>query len=587
MMKRLLLILFVCSSVLQVAANDIKPDEAYKTSAEYLTLRDSMRHAFNDGDSSRFNLAVKRLERYLLEQKDLHAYYTQRCNEIVFLLNRQNIFEAYKLAKQLSAELTDRKMDSEMYMAINMMGHIYRYCGDTKSAAKCFWDVIHRMEKEGYRESEPAIYMNLVNIVVNKNPEEALQLIEQALEIARETSPDRTFDIETRRTLVYYHMGDMPRFLEGYKAYKEGREKGLSSVHSRSLEVYYQASQGHVDEAVRLAMETADDAYETAAGIYANAGRWQEAYHALQKRAAESDSINSLILSGSMQGIQEELRSYEAMRRVDRIRLYALAGTVVLLLLLALALVYIVQTRRHHLREMKKAYERIVESDKMKTIFMQNVSHEVRTPLNVISGFAQILAADYELSPDERRHIAGVMSHNTHRITTMIDDVLDMSVNDVPVPDDELTSLPCNEMLRSIALEFRKDKTDDDPELHFDTTLSDDFMVTTSESVLQRVLHPLLDNAVKNAPHGMVTLRATVADDQLVLHVEDNGCGIPADKAEQIFERFAKLDSFKEGLGLGLPTSRMMARRLGGDVRLDTSYTGGARFVVTLPLKKG
>ena len=151
----------------------------YKQSKEYLTLRDSVHHTFNAGDSARFFKAVSALEDYLFQQGDVHAYYTQRCNEIVFELNSQRIFEAYKLATQLSRELTEKKLDKEMYMAINMMGHIYNYCGDKKSAKQCFWDVIRRMEQEGYLESEPPIYMNLVNILMNENPQEAMRLIDQ------------------------------------------------------------------------------------------------------------------------------------------------------------------------------------------------------------------------------------------------------------------------------------------------------------------------------------------------------------------------------------------------------------------------
>ena len=562
-------------------------DNDYYTSQKYITLRDSMRHAFNDGDSLRFNLAVKRLERYLLDQGDLHAYYTQRCNEIVFLMNRQAIFEAYIKAKQLSTELTERQLDSEMYMAYNMLGHILRFCGNNDGARRNFNEVLRRMEKEGYVESMPAIYMNLVNIEAEKNPDEALRLIDKALAIAREISPERTFDIESRRTLLYYNMGDMKHFLAGYQAYREGVAKGLSSVHGRSLEVYYQVSQGNFDEAIRLAADIDDDPYETMADIYAKAGRWKEAYEAQRKGAAESDSINSILLTNSMQGIRNQLKSYENEQRVNSIRFYAMTAGLVLLLLLVGALVYIVYSRRRHLKEMKQAYDRIVESDKMKTIFMQNVSHEVRTPLNVISGFTQVLASQaYNLSQEELQNIATAMSHNTYRITTMIDEVLDMSVTDTPMIDDELSLMPCNATLSNIAMNFRKSKSDDDPELHFETTLPDDFMIKTNEGVLQRVIHPLLDNAVKNAPHGLVTLRASTEGHHLLLSVQDNGQGIPADQAEKIFERFIKLDSFAEGLGLGLPTSRIMAHRLGGEVRLDTHFAGpGARFIVSLPLK--
>ena len=85
---------------------------------------------------------------------------------------------------------------------------------------------------------------------------------------------------------------------------------------------------------------------------------------------------------------------------------------------------------------------------------------------------------------------------------------------------------------------------------------------------------------------GHITLKASAKDEQLTLAVEDTGCGIDAKEAERIFERFVKLDNFKEGLGLGLTLCRMLARRLNGNVRLDTSYAGpGARFVISLPIQ--
>ncbi|MBR2150445.1 MAG: HAMP domain-containing histidine kinase [Prevotella sp.] len=573
------LLLFWTSPVL--AADE----PTYKETPEYQFLRDSMHNAFNTGDSSHFFVAVKALEDYLLKQGDLHAYYTQRCNEIVFQLNRQRVFEAYKLATELSKELTERKLDKEMYMAINMMGHIYRYSGNKESAKQCFWEVIRRMEKEGYIESQSSIYMNLVNIYMDEDPKEALKLIDKAASIASKTRPERLFDIEARRTLAYYVLNDKERFLKGYQAYKEGEEKGLTSVHGRTMEIYYLASQGKTDEAIQLAAEIAEDPYETQADIYAKAGRWEEAFKALKLGAEESDSINSVILSSSMQDIQRELRLYEMKRQSERRRFYAMIAIASLLLLLVIALVYIVQSRRRHLSEMKDAYQKILESDKMKTAFIQNVSHEVRTPLNIISGFAQVLAIpNNNVSQEERRHIADTMMHNTRIITTMINEVLDMSDSE-SANTLALVPMPCNEVLKKVIKDFCKEMVVPEERLRFETTLNDDFTILTQEVLLKRIITPLLDNAVKNTKEGDIVIKTTASDSQLQIMVEDKGSGIPAKEAEHIFERFVKLDTFKQGLGLGLTFSRMMARRIGGDVVLDTMYSGsGARFVVKLPI---
>ena len=105
------------------------------------------------------------------------------------------------------------------------------------------------------------------------------------------------------------------------------------------------------------------------------------------------------------------------------------------------------------------------------------------------------------------------------------------------------------------------------------------------ESILRLIINQLLDNAVKNTEKGSVTLKASTTDTELVVAVEDTGRGVASKDAERIFERFVKLDDFQEGLGIGLTSSRTMARRIGGDVVIDQTYPGpGSRFVLTVPL---
>ena len=203
---------------LLLSARHVAAAPSYSTDPTYQALYASMHTSFNAGDSTKFFVAVKELQDYLLQQDDLHAYYTQRCNEIVFLMNRQKVFEAYKLAKDLSRELREKKLDKEMYMAINMLGHIYRYCGNKDMAVDCWLDVLKRQKDAGYYDSMPAIYMNIVGVITEEAPNEALRLTDEAISIARQYSPQRVFDIETRRTLIYYSMQDTTRFLEGYAA---------------------------------------------------------------------------------------------------------------------------------------------------------------------------------------------------------------------------------------------------------------------------------------------------------------------------------------------------------------------------------
>ena len=577
----LLAIAFILSgSSTVLAAVDYSNDKDYKM------LYDAMHHAFNDGDSAKFYPALEALQKYLLDKEDLHGYYTQRCNEIVFQMNRQRIYEAYKLARELSKELREKKVDTEMYMAMNMMGHINRYCGNKEEAKENWREVLKLMEENGYYSSMPSIYMNIVNVALDDSVEEADSLLEAAKIIALKHCPERVFDIETRRTLSYYYRGDYDKFLKGYEAYKKGVAEGKSSVHGRSIEVYHEALLGHTDEAVKMAREElGDEGMDAITIIYEKAGRWEEAFHALKQQTEASDSIDNVVLTNSMMGIRDEMMIYEAERKTARNQFYMMSAVIILLTLLATALFYITQSRRRHLKELKKAYAQALESDKMKTAFIQNISHEVRTPLNIISGFSQVIAdPDLNAGFEERREIAMMTQKNARLITTLIDEMLLISLNDNSEATKKDNTVEVNKLMRYLLQEM-KPNISTKTELRYESTLPDDFNFLTNEFQLRIIVNALVDNAIKNTPEGSIILKADKpSDDLLTLVVEDTGCGIPAKEAEHIFERFVKLDTFKEGIGLGLPLCRMLIEKLGGSIRLDTSYTKGARFVVTLPI---
>ena len=577
--KTILLALTMLLTTSQAQAAD-----DYKQSPEYLALRDSVHHAFNDGDSMHFFTAVKNLEDYLLKKNDLHAYYTQRCNEIVFNLNQQNIYEAYVLGRNLSMELREKKLDKEMYMAYNMLGHLNRHCGNKAAARRNFQYVISEMEKYGYYESMPPIYMNLVNVELDDDPEEAARLLDKALEIAQKYSPERVFDIETRKALTYFNSGDIGKFLESYKAYRKGVEEGKSSVHGRSMEVYYLACMGKTDEAIALAKsELGEESKALITKIYEMSGRWKEAYEALREETTTNDSINNVVLINSMAGVREQLTIHTIEQQTNRNRMIALSVGLILLGLLAAAMSYIVFARRRHMRQLKRAYDHALESDKTKSAFIRNVTHEVRTPLNIISGFAQVISdPNMVTGPEERAHIAEMMQKNTQLITSLVDEMLELSLNEnapEAVAKDDVVEV--NDLLRDI-LQENEYKVSKAVKLQFESDLSDDISLQTNEGMLKRVINLLLDNANKYTKKGSITLKASANDEQVILTVEDTGTGIPADAAEHIFERFFKVDAFREGLGLGLPLCRTIINRLGGTVDLDNSYQQGARFVVKI-----
>ena len=558
----------------------------YSNDKTYQTLYDAMHRTFNAGDTIKFFPAIKALQKYLLDKKDLHGYYTQRCNEIVFQMNQKKIYEAYKLARELSKELHEKNIEREMYMALNMLGHINRYCGNNQEAKENWFEVLRLQEKYGYYSSMPTIYMNIVNVALTDSPEEADSLLELAKNLSLKYSPERVFDIETRQTLSYFYRGDMDRFLKGYEAYKKGEAEGKTSVHGREIEVYHESLLGNTDKAVEMARkELADEGLDAITLIYEKAGRWEEAYKALKRETEASDSIENVVLTNSMRGIGDEMRVYEAEREVTRTWFLLMAAVILFLTLLAAALFHIMQSRRRHLQQLKKAYEQVIESDKLKTDFIQNVSHEVRTPLNIISGFSQVISdPEFDADINERREIAKMTQKNTHLITTLIDEMLLLSLNESKDKAQKENQVDINELIRDLLQEAGANLSPQ-TKLHFESELPNDFTILSNEYMLKIIINALIDNAEKNTPEGSITLKANrSSDEEITLIVEDTGCGIPANEAEHIFERFVKLDTFKEGIGLGLPLCRMLIEKLGGSINLDTTYTDGARFIVKLAI---
>lgn len=233
-------------------------------------------------------------------------------------------------------------------------------------------------------------------------------------------------------------------------------------------------------------------------------------------------------------------------------------------------------------KELKLALDKAQESDRLKTAFIRNISHEVRTPLNAINGFSQLLcSSDFELSQEERQDMKDRISKNAETLTDIFSEVLEMSEGEsLHSRSDVDVNTLCREVIKE-----QKKVNEKGLDIRYASSLPDDFKVHTNGPNVRLILRHLLDNAVKFTEKGGVTLKCEVIGQQLVMSVADTGIGIGPDNRERIFDNFVKLDDYADGVGLGLSLSRRLARLLGGDVTYDYGYTGGARFLFTLPIK--
>lgn len=221
---------------------------------------------------------------------------------------------------------------------------------------------------------------------------------------------------------------------------------------------------------------------------------------------------------------------------------------------------------------------------KAKTAFLQSMTHEIRTPLNAISGFTQVLnMPGIDLPENERQDLSERIQENTRLLTNILDDLILISHIEAGAelpPAEECMPL----MMMAGATETITPLLAEGVTVDSECDVPAETTVMCHPHLVGIVLSKLLDNAAKFTRQGSIKLNVNYEDGNMHFTVADTGCGIPADKSEYIFERFAKLNSFSQGAGLGLSIARMVANHLGGTLTLDTTYTEGAKFDLIIPV---
>ena len=236
--------------------------------------------------------------------------------------------------------------------------------------------------------------------------------------------------------------------------------------------------------------------------------------------------------------------------------------------------------------ELTKATQLAEEADRQKTAFIQNMTHQIRTPLNIITGFSQVLRDSFSMLPEEElKNVKGMIDYNAKTLNRMVLMLFDSSDSGF---SEELNcrqneDVSCNEVARESIANMQLYYPDMPVKLEFE--LPETFRIHTNRLYLMRSLRELLYNAAKYSDKQHVTLRVKQTDTKVQFIVEDKGPGIAKDFVNLLYEPFVKVNDLSEGLGLGLPLTKRHALNLGGDLVLDTDYRDGSRFILWLPKK--
>lgn len=328
--------------------------------------------------------------------------------------------------------------------------------------------------------------------------------------------------------------------------------------------------------------------------------RYKDAYEAYKEYSVLLDSARTRSMENKVEDLEikkyvdelvVEKKALEIDLQKSRSQLYLFLALLILSICFGIFIFFRLGKIKSLYKELQEsnrlviiASEKAQESEWMKNAFIKNMCHEVRTPLNAINGFAELITSD-GISPEEKKEFSKIIYTNCHNITSMMNDVLVIaqldSSNEVLPLEPVHISLLCHHEMNKLK------KLQQKPDIHYQVEgdKSND-LIYSDPNHFGIIISHLLNNANKFTNQGSITLSYQPEEEGRIMCicVTDTGCGIPADKSEWIFERFTKNDDFIPGSGLGLYLCRLITQRLNGSLKLDTCYTGGARFILRLPI---
>ena len=223
--------------------------------------------------------------------------------------------------------------------------------------------------------------------------------------------------------------------------------------------------------------------------------------------------------------------------------------------------------------------DRAEASDRLKSAFLANMSHEIRTPLNAIVGFSSLLASAENVV--EKELYNSLISHNNELLLNLINDIIDLSKIEAGYLELHQNWFNLTELLDECVAEYAR-LLPSGVEL-LTSYPEHDALVELDKLRIKQILNNFLSNALKNTTRGHVEVFYEIDKHCVRIGVKDTGRGIPQNMLEKIFERFEKVDSFAQGVGLGLSICKSIVDKMNGRIQVYSQLGLGTTFIAELP----
>ena len=600
---------------------DIDNKKGDKTTDLFYLYKDKNYFYYKHGDidsMKKYTPIIKDLSLRLHNEAEYYRNWSLLCANIIYANASED--DMKELDKMYNDAL-DRKSEVGLAFSLNEIANFY---GANKNYAKALPYITQAMqlfEKLKFWDEYTPLCANYMVILMSMDKKQEAQNVFYHLDSLADVSLNTsTINMDTTRILMIKDMASVvftePQdtiVLRKYLTEMENlyrKSPHVSRIYLYSTKKEYATLKGDFD--ILLAyldscaeyyqnshnMTNLKRMYNNKASALHQSHRYDEAYLMLRKYVSLSDSLykndtqrqlNELSTRYNLNKLELEARGLSLKARNIQF-FYACT----LIVVLVVALIIGIKFYRHKLKnnrllkkqaqELQQANEKAQQAQLMKTAFIQNMNHEVRTPQNAIVGFSECLA-EIPLSKAETKEISATIKKNSDKLLKIISDMI--SIANIDSGDQRLTyqEIPVNELANKLLQEMKEYIQ---PKVKFYyTPCQTDYILSSNEDIVHQILINLLHNALKFTSSGEVELSYEVdnKNNKLYFHVRDTGIGVKSELKEKIFSRFYKVDSFVPGAGLGLSLCRILAERIEARVYLDDTYQDGCLFTFEHPLK--
>ncbi len=562
-----------------------------------MKLEAEMLRLISTTEKEQFTDVTEELKKLSQEQGNERLFYTAWGNQSTYEAAHQNYSAADEIADEIAEYAEDQNSHWGYYIALHSKAVNALQKQDYQAAEEAFLKAVDFRHKYFPNESAGDDLQELMKIANHRKDQKAGLKFAQQILAEPDVAPIHKGRALFRISQFAFNKNNKELFDSIYNELQALKESDGIGTLEPVVEVNYQIINGNYQEALRLCQQLSPDKRaERMAVIYHRMGDDKKAYEQMANFKKINDSIvlvshGNVVASCFVQMNNERLKLEQKILedenvKLKRVYVYTIIGVVILIL----ALIF----WQHHVRikrlekenaQLEKARKKAEKAFDMKNEFINNITNELRAPLNPIEGFTDILATqDYDLRPEEREELSKMIKNSSKHITKIIDEMAELSFYEskksLPVNYTMSPNHLCRHMVDAL-----RPKCKQGVRMFFETELPEEFELHTNHEAVEALLRHLIENAIQYTEKGVITVACSEYGEMLRVSVTDTGKGIPAEHRGNIFNTFREIGDNQKLQGLGLVICQSIVKLLGGKLWLDESYTDGSRFIFELPEK--